>query len=173
MPINISDSTLDVYADDTTLSKTTSRENVPHLTRASNQDLIRLDEWSAQNKMSINSLKTKSMLVTGKCLWNFVTSTTIDVNLNGRNVEHVTHFKLLGVMLDHDLSFNHQIEGLCKKLAKLIGFLHHISPYLKCSQQDIYYSMIIKPVMLYGSMIWTSRSKENHFKVLHLPKTCS
>ena len=76
-------------------------------------------------------------------------------------------------MLDHDLSFNHQIEGLCKKLAKLIGFLHHISPYLKCSQQDIYYPMIIKPVIFYGSMIWTSRSKENYFKVLHLQKTCS
>ena len=173
MPIHISDSPLDVFADDTTSSKTTSRENVPHLTRAPNQDLIRLDEWLAQNKMSINSLKTKSMLVTGKCLWNLVTSTTIDVNLNGRNIEHVTHFKLLGVMLDHDLSFNHQIEGLCKKLAKLIGFLHRNSPYLKCSQQDIYYSMIIKSVMLYGSMIWTSCSKENHFKVLRLQKTWS
>ena len=44
MPLSIRDSTLDVYADDKTLSKTYSWENVPHLTYALNQDLKRLDE---------------------------------------------------------------------------------------------------------------------------------
>ena len=29
----------------------------------------------------------------------------------------------------------------------------HISPYLKRNQRDIYYSMIIKPVMLHGSRL--------------------
>ena len=76
------DSTLDVYADDTTLSKCSSWENVPHLTRALNQDIKRLDEWSARKKMFINSQKTESMLITGKRLRNLVASTLIDVSLN-------------------------------------------------------------------------------------------
>ena len=59
MPLSIHDSTLDVYADDTTLAKISGCENVPHLTRALNQDLICLNEWSARNKMSINSQDTK------------------------------------------------------------------------------------------------------------------
>ena len=54
MSLSIRDSTLDVYADGTTLSKCSSWENVPHLTQALNQDLKRLDEWSARNKMFIN-----------------------------------------------------------------------------------------------------------------------
>ena len=58
MPLSIRDSTLDVYADDTTLSKCSSWENVPHMTQALNQDLKRLDEWLARN-----SQKTKSMLL--------------------------------------------------------------------------------------------------------------
>lgn len=164
-------STLDVYADDTTLSKCSSWENVPHLTQALKQDLKRLDEWSARNKMFINSQKTKSMLITGKRLRNLVALTSIDVSLNGSNIEHhVTDFKLLGITLDQDLSFNRQIEELCKKLAKRIGLLRHISPYLKRNQRDIYYSTITKPVMLYGSTIWTSCSKENLLKVLRLQK---
>jgi len=114
--------------------------------------------------------KTKSMLITGKRLWNLVTSTSIDVSLNGSNIEHVTDFKLLGITLDQDLSFNRQIEELCKKLTKHIGLLHHISPYLKRNQRDIYYSTIIKPVMLHSSTIWTSCSKENLLKVLRLQK---
>lgn len=170
MPLSIRDSTLDVYADDTTLSKCSSWENVPHLTQALNQDLKRLDEWSARNKMFINSQKTKSMLVTGKRLRNLLASTSIDVSLNGSNIEHVTDFKLLGITLDQDLSFNRQIEELCKKLAKRIGLLRHISPYLKRNQRDIYYSTIIKPVMLYGSTTWTSCNKENLLKVRRLQK---
>ena len=75
MPLSIRDSTLDVYADDTTLSKTSSWENVPHLTQALNQHLKRLDGWSARNKMSIKSQKTKSILVAGKRLRNLVAST--------------------------------------------------------------------------------------------------
>ena len=55
-------------------------------------------------------------------------------------------------------------------MAKRIGLLRHISPYLKRNQRDIYYSTIIKPVMLYGSTIWTSCSKENLLKVLRLQK---
>ena len=42
-PLDIRDSTLDVYADDTTLSKCSGWENVPHLTQALNQDLKRLE----------------------------------------------------------------------------------------------------------------------------------
>ena len=170
MPLSIRDSTLDVYADDTTLSKTSSWENVSYLTQSLNQDLKRLDEWSERNKMFINSQKTKSMLVIGKRLRNRVASTSLGVNLNGNSIEQVNDFKLLGVTLDQDLSFNRQIEELCKKLSKRIGLLRHISPYLKCNQRNVYYSTIIKPVMLYGSTIWTSCSKENLLKVLRLQK---
>ena len=110
------------------------------------------------------------MLVTGKRLRDLVASTSIDFSLNGNTIEHVADFKLLGISLDQDLSFIHQIKELCKKLAKRIGLLRYISPYLKRNQRDIYCSTIIKPVMLYGSTIWTSCSKENLLKVLRLQK---
>ena len=38
-----------------------------------------------------------------------------------------------------------------------------MSSYLKRSQRDIYYSTIIKTIMLYGRLIWTSCSKEKLF----------
>ena len=101
---------------------------------------------------------------------NHVPISTPIFYLNGSNIEHVTDFKLLGVTLDQDLSFNRQIEEFCQKLAKCIGLLRHISPYLKRNQRDILYSTIIKPVMLYGSTIWTSCSKKNILKVLRLQK---
>ena len=170
MPLSIQDSTLDIYADDTTLSKSASWENISHINHALNQDLKRLAKWLAQNKMFINTQKTKSMLVTGKCLRNKVASLLIDVNLNGNSIENVTDFKLLGITLGQDVAFDRQIEELNKKLVKRIGLFRHISPDLKRHQREIYYSTIIKPVFLYGSSIWTSCSKENLQKLLRLQK---
>ena len=121
MPLSIQDSTLDICADDTTLSKSASWENISHINHALNQDLKRLAEWSAHNKMFINTQKTKSMLVTGKRLRNKVASLSINVNLNGNSIENVTDFKLLGITLDQDVAFDRQIEELHKKLVKRIG----------------------------------------------------
>ena len=64
--------------------------------------------------MSINSQKTKFMLVTGNRWRNLVASTTIDFNLNGRDIEHVTDFKLLGVMLGHDLLLIARLRSYAK-----------------------------------------------------------
>ena len=114
--------------------------------------------------------KAKFMLITAERLRNFVAISSINVNLDGSNIEHVIDFKLLGVTLDQDLSFNRQVEELCKTLSKRIGFLRHIRPYLKRNQCEIYYCTIIKPVLVYGSTIWTYCSKENLLKLLRLQK---
>ena len=79
-------------------------------------------------------------------------------------------YKLHGVSLDQDLSFTTQIDDLCKKLSKRIGLLRHISPYLKQNQREIYYSAIIKPVLLYGSTIWCSCEQDDLQRVLKLQK---
>ena len=86
MPLSISDSTLGIYADGTTSSKIARWENISRINHALNQDLKRRAEWSAQNKMSINPKKPKSMLVTGRRLRNKVASLSTDVNLNGNAI---------------------------------------------------------------------------------------
>ena len=53
MPLSIRDSTLDGYADDTTLSKCSSWENVPHLTQALNQDLCSSSVTAALALMTV------------------------------------------------------------------------------------------------------------------------
>ena len=66
--------------------------------------------------------------------------------------------------------FTTQIDELCKKLSKCVGLLHHISPYLKQKQCEIYYCTIIKPVLLYGSTVWCSCKQDDLQRVLKLQK---
>ena len=63
---------------------------------------------------------------------------------------------VIGVIIDSQMNYESRIDELCKKLSKRIGLLKHISPCLKQRQRKTYYNGVIKPILLYGSMIWDS-----------------
>jgi hypothetical protein len=90
--------------------------------------------------------------------------------LTGKNIEQVANYKILGVNLDQDLTFETHVEELCKKLSKRLGLLRRISPYLKQKQKAYYYEAVIKPLLLYGSSIWSSSNKGNLDNVLRMQK---
>ena len=60
--------TFDIYADDTTLSLGANWNNITSLTQALSNDMENIEKWSTENKMYINTEKTKALLVMGKRL---------------------------------------------------------------------------------------------------------
>jgi hypothetical protein len=56
------------------------------------------------------------------------------------------------------------------KLSKHLGLLRQISLYLKQKQKAYYYEAVIKPLLLYGSPIWSSSNKGNLDNVLRMQK---
>ena len=49
-------------------------------------------------------------------------------------------------------------------------YKYHISPFLKQRQRETYYNGVIKPTLLYGSMIWDSCNVEHLQSILKLQK---
>jgi hypothetical protein len=112
------------------------------LTDILNNDLDSLNKWSAQNKMLINTKKTKSMVVVGKRIpakLGSDASQCLNLKIDGAKSSVVTSHKLLGETLDSEMSYESYVEELSKKIAKRLGLLKHISPYLKKSQREMYY----------------------------------
>ena len=86
-------------------------------------------------------------------------------------LKHISPFlKILGIFIDNQMNYKSHIDELCKKLSKRIGLLKHISPFLKQRQREIYYSCVIKPTLLYGSMKWDSCNVEHLQSILKLQK---
>ena len=112
--------------------------------------------------MYINTEKTKALLVTGKRLQHKLSeeTATLKLRLDANNIDQLSHRKLLGLIIDNDLSFEARMDELCKTLSKGLGLLRHISPYLKQRHKSAFYNATTKPVMLYLSPIWSSCSKE-------------
>ena len=79
-------------------------------------------------------------------------------------------YKLLGITIDSLLTFDQHVENLCKKVAQRIGVLRNIRRFLPLEQRKLYYNTMIKPILLYGSKVWVSCSKENIMKVFKLQK---
>ena len=83
--------------------------------------------------MYMNMQKTKPLLVTRKRLQKRLVqcSGKVKVKTHNAEIENVINHKLLGMIIDEDLTYEVHVDKLCNKLAKRLGLLRHISPYLR------------------------------------------
>ena len=146
--LHCSNSSIDSFADDTTLSYNANWKDITSLSEKIESDLNNFKKWPVRNCMFINTEKTKAMLVEGKRLQKKLVpdQPQFDVCLNGTRVDEVSSHKLLEVILDTNLNFNDQIDNLCKKLSKRIGLLRYMCKYLNKEHREIYYNGEVKPV---------------------------
>ena len=66
LPNSVSQSTADIYTDDTTLSTSAVVSNLPAIQQRPQDDINRIADWTSDNKIVINASKTKSLLAIGK-----------------------------------------------------------------------------------------------------------
>jgi hypothetical protein len=140
------------------------------------REVSNVNEWAKSNHLPLNGCKTRTILIDGSRLRNRLSQTDriLDIQLEGKRLEQVDHFKLLGLAFDEKLSFASHIESLCKKLSKRIGILNKIKSYLPRSERVLYYNSMIKPLILYGSVSWSGCcSKEYINMIFKLQKRCA
>ena len=142
LPLNLTRTSIDIFADDTTLSANAHWTDIPSMVQDINSDLDIISEWSSQNRTVINTDKTKSLLITGKRLEKKILANengnlALAVRLGNTQIDQVSCQKLLGVTLDKDLTYEAHIDHLCKKLSKRLGLLKHVSSYLKKTTKAI------------------------------------
>ena len=113
--------------------------------------------------MILNETKTKTMLICSK-------DQQLQVQVNHAELEQVHTNTLLGVKIDGKLSFDEHIDDLCKTLSQRIAVLKRIKSFFPLEQRILYYNAMIKQVMLYGSIAWSSCSIQNLQKAFRLQR---
>ena len=107
IPLHLTDSTVDIYADDTTITANAHFSDLCSMTQLLNSNLDAVQRWASYNKMFINKKKTKSLLVHGKRIpakLNEDTPLRLDVEIDDSVVEQVSSRKILGVVIDSQLN---------------------------------------------------------------------
>ena len=127
-----------LFCDDTTLIFENS--NIDDLFDAGNRGLEVFAEWCNSNRLSVNVLKTNSMLFTNAKVNN---SQIPNVLLNGSNITQCSSVQFLGVTIDENLKFNIHINNITRKISKNIGILYKLRYFVPTKTLiSIYHSFI-------------------------------
>ena len=155
MPLNVSAS-VDMYADDSTITAT--GKTTEAVEEKLNNDLHEVSKWCEENKMVINAEKTKMMLVTTRQKWQNLHKTDHDVQINDKNLQVVNGERLLGVEIDHFLSWSSHVQKTHTTIARHIALLCRIKKYLPHQARQTFYHSFILPHMDYCSTLWGDAS---------------
>ena len=137
-----------LFADDTSIFYST--RNIVDITRTVNNELEKLDIWFRVNKLSLNVNKTNVIMFTNKKQLR----PTVNIILNGKNIEQVSHTKFFGVIIDENLTWREQIKTVETKVSKSIGILYKTKDVLDIQALRTLYQSLVEPYMSYCCEIW-------------------
>ena len=163
LPLYINES-CELFCDDTTIHS--SHHNLEEVSQSLQMAVNNLTEWCDINHMSLNQKKTKLMLVTTRQKRQNLKSSLPTLHINNMPIEEVDHHKVLGVMIDNNLSWNSHVNYLRNNISKKVYQLCRIKHFLNQHARKLFFNAHILSVINYGSTLYDSAS-ENTLKSLH------
>ena len=151
--VHISDLTsplhLHKYIDDTSMSEVIDDLSRSQMQKAANDML----KWSELNNMKLNGKKTKEMIINFSRSQSDIPALSID----HIPLERVANFKLLGIWLANNLSWDKHMDVTLKKTSTRIYFLKQLKRGgLSAEDLTTFYITIVRPVMEYACQVWHS-----------------
>lgn len=171
--IQSTDVSVDLYADDTSISYSSDVNNMVKMQNTLTSTLNDIETWATANKLPLNESKTKVMLITGKRLNAKLSPEEKQLKIvtsNNEMLEQVDSSRLLGLELDSELTFETHVNYLSKKISQRTGILNKIKSCLPLDQRLLFYNSLIKPIMNYASVVWHTCSKDSMQRILRLQK---
>ena len=148
LPSHVKNLHTTLFADDTTLSIACSSylDLVPQL----NEELVEVQKWIENNRLTVNIDKTELMVVSNK-----------NININDSQIIFQNNFlkfsdcsMFLGLKLDNRLKFSDHINLISSKLSKNIGLFSKIRHNLPLTARLNYYNGLIFPYISQNIIIW-------------------
>ncbi|MCU7801060.1 MAG: hypothetical protein KZQ70_13210 [gamma proteobacterium symbiont of Lucinoma myriamae] len=158
----------DLYADDTTLYDV--QESLYDIEKNLQEALNNLHIWCKCNGMVINTDKTKLMLITTPQKRQRLENKDLNIKYRNNSLQTISSDKVLGVFVDHHLSWSEHVKYLSKKINANIWLLSKIKNFLSLSHRVQYYKSYIQPHIDFCNIVWGNTSEANKCKIFRLQK---
>ena len=166
LPLFTEDCDLDIYADDTTAHTTHKDAAVVKSRLQAGTNGFKC--WCLCNKMHIHLKKTCHMLLGSR--GTLLKNDPLEIFLDNELIQNVKKQKLLGVIIDNNLSWSEQIDTVCLNITRRITLLKLLSKYIDRNSMNLYYNSYILPIFDYGCMIWGRSATTNIQRLIKLQK---
>ena len=146
----VTKSELILYADDAVLvvAASTSRE----LTDVLRHDFNEISNWYISNILTVNVKKTKSMLSGSKTMLLSFSNFTFSAGED--QVNRVSSFNYLGVVLDEKWKWKMHVNNLLRKLAHCLSVFNRIYHMLDKKSLTAYSNGLVLPHLDYADVVW-------------------
>ena len=144
-----------LFADDTSYLLTDA--SLPKLIERTNAELLKADSWFQSNKLTLNISKTKYIIFSPKGIFHSLDNQVV---VGKEVVERIgskcntKNFKLVGILLDDKLEWDHQIRHVKNKLASCSYALRSLKSLLPTSIKLMMYNSLFRSHLDYGLQIW-------------------
>ena len=162
LPLYVNDS-CEMFADDTSLHA--SDTNPTDLGFKLQNNIDNLINWTELNHMALNAKKTKCMFLTTRQKRIKMTCLFPSLFIKSKQIEEVNSHKILGIVLDKDLTWSEHIAALAKKLSQKIYQLSKIKHFLDIHSRKLFFHAHIQSRISYASTLWDNAS-ETHLKCI-------
>ena len=154
LPQAVQKSSMSMYTDDTSLCHQSS--DIAQLNEAINSDLAQVEKWLKGNKLSLNVMKTHSMLISIKPKQKTLENQgeSLKLKIQNKELEVVQKSKYLGVQIDNTLDWKDHIKTVSSRVSRGIGFLKHAKSFLPEETLRTMYTGIVEPYFRYCCSVW-------------------
>ena len=138
----IKDFQIIIFADDTNLFCTS--KYIVSLSVAICNELMKLKEWFALNKLSLNITKTNYMIF---CTTKY--KDNIQIRIGNKLIDKVNETKFLGGIIEDQLNWQSHIKQIVTKLHKNYYIIKKASRLLSMASLTMLHNSLCLPYMLY------------------------
>ena len=153
----------DMFADDTSIHS--ADKDIATLNQRMQQSLNEVSSWCQVNSMVIHPTKTKSMVIATRQKHQ-LSPLSINLSLKGTHVEQVSEHRVLGVIIDNQLSWKAHTVSVSKTISRKLFILSKLRYFLDFESRKMFFNAHIRSHFDYASTVWDGCS-DNHIKKLN------
>ena len=164
--VNVSDKAKFIlFADDTNIIY--HNKNFNSLIENVNDDLIKISNWFNQNKLSINTDKTK-FIIFSETERSAVPQ--VNILLNNKTISKTSDIKFLGVIIQSNLKWDKHCAAKAKKIIQAVSAMVRLKNMLPSSALLTIYRSLIETHLNYSILAWGNSPKKTTHSLVKLQK---
>ena len=140
-----------MFADDTQIDA--SSNNIESIANTLNADLANVSDWMKANKLSLNTSKTKYMIISSHKRLHRIESVPPMI-LDNTQIKRVKFTNSLGLMIDETLTWDEQVTLITKKVNKGLNVLRRLRDFFDIKILTTVYQTLVQPYFNYCSQVW-------------------
>ena len=155
LPFSLQKCHVSMYADDTAISL--SSKSIDDLQNDLNLDLLNLQDWLHANKLSLNVVKTQSLIIGSGPSIRMIENqpdAPPSFSIGDQDIEMITYTRYLGVQIDSKINWGKHIDTLKTKANRALGLIKYSKKYLPSDILNKMYRGIVEPHLSYCCSVW-------------------